>query len=91
MATKTVQISTTLLYDLCQYFLEGQRDQETEDAIMAALNDKLDAIVRHWLYTQSKTAATPEAREAARQEYLDEIGMRQSHRWGPNGPTQPSE
>lgn len=88
---KNVQIPQELLYDLCRYFLAGERDDATEESITAALNDKLDAIVRHGLYTQSKTAPTPEAREAARQAYLDEIGMRQSYRWGPNGPTQPSE
>lgn len=78
---KNVQIDTTLLYDLFDYFLNGNQDEFTQEAIITALESKLEALVRHELYTQSKTAATSEAREAARQAYLDRVGMRQSYRW----------
>lgn len=81
MPGKTVQISTTLLYDLFGYFLEGERDEYTEQAITDALTAKLDALVKHELYTMSKTADTPQEREQARQAYLDKVGMRQSYRW----------
>lgn len=84
MATKTVQISTTLLYDLFAYFLTDQDDDDreyTREAITTALEAKLEALTRRELYTQSKTADTPEAREAARQAYLNRVGMRQSYRW----------
>lgn len=85
---KSVQIDTTLLYDLFDYFLRGYQDEDTERAITDALTAKLDALIRHDLYTRSKTADTPEAREAARQAYLDRVGMRQSYRW-PAGYKQP--
>lgn len=81
---KYVQIPQDLLYDLFRYFLTEQDpdDQEyTHEAIITALEAKLEALVRHDLYTQSKTADTPEARETARQAYLDAVGMRQSYRW----------
>lgn len=89
---KNVQIGQELLYDLFDYFLRGYQDEDTERAITDALTAKLDALVRHDLYTQSKTADTPEAREAARQAYLDRVGMRQSYRW-PEGykPEEPPE
>lgn len=89
---KNVQIDTTLLYDLFDYFLRGDRDEYIETAITDALTAKLDALIRHDLYTQSKTADTPEARETARQAYLDRVGMRQSYRW-PEGykPDEPPE
>lgn len=81
---KNVQIPQELLFDLFRFFLTDQDedDQEyTQEAIITALEAKLEALVRHDLYTQSKTADTPQAREAARQAYLDRVGMRQSYRW----------
>lgn len=81
MPGKTVQISTTLLYDLFDFFLRGEQDEDTERAIVDGLEAKLEALVRHELYTQSKTADTPQEREEARQAYLDRVGMRQSYRW----------
>lgn len=89
---KNVQIDTTLLYDLFDYFLRGYQDEDTERAITDALTAKLDALIRHDLYTKSKTADTPQEREAARQAYLDAVGMRQSYRW-PEGhkPEEPPE
>lgn len=85
---KRVQIPETLLLDLFAYFLNGETDEFTERAIVDALEGKLDALIRHDLYTQSKTADTPEARETARQAYLDKVGMRTSYRW-PAGYKQP--
>lgn len=87
---KNVQIPQELLFDLFAYFLRDDQDEFTERAIIDALEGKLEALVRHELYTQSKTADTPEAREDARQAYLDRVGMRQSFRWSqdykPEGP-----
>lgn len=78
---KTCQIPETLLYDLFSYFLRGETDEDTERAIVDALETKLDAMIRHDLYSRSKTADTPQERETARQAYLDQVGMRQSYRW----------
>lgn len=82
--SKNVQIPQELLYDLFRYFLldEDEDDRnDTQEAIITALEAKLEALVRHDLYTRSKTADTPQEREEARQAYLDRVGMRQSYRW----------
>lgn len=81
---KNVQIPQDLLFDLFRFFLmdEDEADREyTQEAIIKALEGKLEALVRHDLYTRSKTADTAQEREAARQAYLDRVGMRQSYRW----------
>ncbi len=88
---KNVQITQELLFDLFDYFLRGEQDEFTEKAIVDALESKLEAMVKHELYTQSKTADTPEAREAARQAYLDKVGMRQSFRWPEGYKEEPPE
>lgn len=77
---KQSQIPTTTLYSLFRYFLI-ERNEEDEKLITKALEDKLEAMVRHDLYTKSKVAETEEEREKARKEYLDRIGMRESFRW----------
>lgn len=43
--------------------------------------EKLDALVRHELYTKYKTAPSEEEQEKARQEYLDKRGVSASYRW----------
>lgn len=80
MREKQSQIPTTILYSLFRYFLI-ERTEEDEKLITKALEDKLEAMVKHDLYTKSKVAETEEEREKARQEYLDRIGMRESFRW----------
>ena len=45
------------------------------------LEEKLDALVRHELYTKYKTAPSEEEQEKARQEYLDKRGVTASYRW----------
>lgn len=80
MREKQSQIPTTILYSLFRYFLI-ERTEEDEKLITKALEDKLEAMVKHDLYTKSKVAETEEEREKARQEYLDRIGMRDSFRW----------
>ena len=89
---KNVQIPQDLLFDLFAYFLRGDQDEFTERAIVDALEGKLEALIKHELYTTYKTADTPEARETARKAYLDRVGMRASYRW-PEGwkPEEPPE
>lgn len=77
---KQVQIPTTTLFSLFRYFLI-EKTEEDEKAIIKALESKLEAMVRHDLYTKSKIAETDEEREKARQEYLDRIGMHKDFRW----------
>lgn len=79
--SKNVQIPVELLYDLFRAHLADQADEDTLERIRTALEAKLDAMVKHELYTAAKTAPTAAEREAARQKYLDKIGMRDSFRW----------
>ena len=58
----------------------GSDDQYEED-IRNGLEEKLDALVRHELYTKYKTAPSEEEQEKARQEYLDKRGVSASYRW----------
>lgn len=78
--SRYVQIDLGLFNDLCRYHLFGQTD-ETARRIYQGLSDKLDAMARRDLYTQSKTAEDPADREKARQAYLDAIGMHPDFRW----------
>ena len=78
---KQIQIPESLFCQLGKYFLLDIKDNEIEEYIKKGLSDKLEAITRHNLYTQYKTAPTPEQQEKARQEYLDNIGVPDSFRW----------
>ena len=62
-------------------FYRTLQDDDYADEIATGLEQKLDALVRHELYAKYKTAPTEEEREKARQEYLDERGVRESFRW----------
>ena len=80
MKEKQIQIPQTLFVKLFKYhFIE--QDPELQKEIEKGLEIKLDAMLKHDLYTQSKIADTEEEREKARKEYLDKIGMRQDFRW----------
>ena len=78
---KNVQISETLFVDLCKEFLFDIPDPERKLRIRKELQEKLDALMRRQLYTESKTAPTPAEREQARQQYLDAVGVPESFRW----------
>lgn len=45
------------------------------------LDEKLNRLIEHDLYTKSKTAPTEEEREKARKEFLDRRGIPQSFRY----------
>ena len=76
---KNVQISQELFVALLRYHLSGEN--EYEEVIEQGLEQQLDAMLRHELYAQYKTAPTEEQREQARQEYLDRRGVPESFRW----------
>lgn len=81
---KTVQIPEAVFCALCRYHLYGMQTDTDEIQIRQALQAKLDSITRRTLYTQSKTADTPEEREKARQQYLDTVGVPADFRWKQN-------
>lgn len=55
---KNVQISQELFVALLHYHLSGEN--EYEEIIEQGLEQKLDAMLRHELYAQYKTAPTEE-------------------------------
>lgn len=87
---KNVQIPEELFFNLCRYHLAADElDELDEDELLElmkqikdGLKAKLEAMQRRQLYTAYKdTKATPESREAARQAYLDMVGMLPGYRW----------
>ena len=63
-----VQIDYELFRKLIFYHL-GSDDQYEED-IRNGLEEKLDALVRHELYTKYKKATSEEEHKKARQQYI---------------------
>lgn len=59
---KNVQISQELFVALLHYHLSGEN--EYEEIIEQGLEQKLDAMLRHELYAQYKTAPTEEQRRS---------------------------
>lgn len=78
---KNVQIPYELFLDLLKYHCLDMATVELGENISKELQKKLDKIVNQNLYGQSKTAATPEEREKARQAYLDRRGIHKDFRW----------
>ena len=76
---KNVQISYELFVKLLLYHLAEDYD-DTEE-IAKGLQDKLDSMIRHQHYTEYKTPETEEEKQAARQKYLDTVGMHKDFRW----------
>lgn len=74
---KNVQIPAGLFRDLYLYFETGEGDP---DAIRAALEQKMDALINRQIYSQSKTAPTAEEREKARIAYLNRKGIPEDFR-----------
>ena len=76
---KKVQIDYELFRKLIFYHLVQMISMKKRFEI--GLEEKLDALVRHELYTKYKTAPSEEEQEKARQEYLDKRGVLASYRW----------
>ncbi len=76
---KSVQIDKELFFDLIRYFCID--DNSRFEAIKKRLEDKLDKLVKHELYTTYKTEIDSEKAEQARKEYLNRIGIHENFRW----------
>lgn len=76
-----IKITKELFFRIVKYFILDDCSEENTNAIIKELNNKIDSLIKHELYTQSKIAQTEEERENARKQYLDKIGMRESFRW----------
>ena len=80
--SKSVQISKELFLDLIRAHLFEQSDPAADARIKAGLSQKLDSLVLRELYSEYHNAnLTDEEREAARQRYLDKVGMKDSFRF----------
>ncbi|MDL2248770.1 complexin-2 [Tyzzerella sp. OttesenSCG-928-J15] len=80
-----VEMSTFLdVYRLLFALEDYELDYDTQEIVSrleTALNAKLDAMLKHDTYTMSKVAPTEVEREAARQNYLDMVGMKKDWRY----------
>ena len=76
---KQVQISEELFLMLLKYHIMEYYD--CEEKIVEGLQQKLDSVINHNLYTKYKTVLSEEEREKARQEYLNRKGIQSSFRW----------
>lgn len=76
---KNIQIPYELFILLLRYHFAD--DYSCEKKIQTELENKLDALVKHELYSKYKTAPTEEERNAARLKYLDKQGVPSSFRW----------
>lgn len=79
MKNRNVQIPYELFFQLLQYFL--MENYENEEIIRQGLERKLDTMVNRELYSKYKTAPIEEEREKSRQEYLDRRGIPENFRW----------
>lgn len=79
--SRQVQIPEELFLELIRWHLVDLQDPDREERIRQGLTKKLDAMARRELYEKYHNAETPEAREAARREYLDRVGIHQDFRW----------
>ena len=68
-----VQIDLQLLVKLWTYFYEIDNRTNAEQEMFTELDEKIDKLIARTLYTKYRRSATPEEREAARQEYLQHI------------------
>ena len=79
---KTIQIDFDLFEDL---YIYAARHAEPDDLqykrITMAVKKKLNALMRHVLYTLYKAGASEEIRKKARTEYLDAADIMESFRW----------
>lgn len=72
---KKVQINMQLFRNLIEYFY-GNKDDDLELEIRRGLEQKVDKLVAHQLFSQYKKAPSDsEEREKLRNEYLDHIGV----------------
>lgn len=78
---KHVKIDFKTFLALVRYFVLDEHTEELYGEIKQVLEDKVDSLARHELYTQSKTAETEQEREQARQKYLDAAGIHRDFRY----------
>ena len=84
---KKIQITQDLFVKMIKYFYSDEFEIDDDELvelyrdIKKGIEQKLDAISRRSYYTEFKTADTDEAKEQARQKYLDAVGMHKDFRY----------
>lgn len=84
---KKIQITQELFIKMLKYFYGEEFELDDDELcelyreIKSGIDKKLDAISRRSYYTEYKTADTDEAKEKARQKYLDAVGMHRDFRY----------
>ena len=84
---KKIQITQELFVKMLKYFYGEEFELDDDELcvlyheIKKGIDKKLDAISRRSYYTEYKTADTAEAKEQARQKYLDAVGMHRDFRF----------
>ena len=84
---KKIQITQELFVKMLKYFYGEEFELDDDELcelyreIKSGIDKKLDAISRRGCYTEYKTADTAEAKEQARQKYLDAVGMHRDFRY----------
>ena len=81
MNRKYIQLPIELFGNLVKFHLLEMEDEETRACIVRGLNEKMDRIQDHDLYTTYKISGSEEERKAAREEYLDRKGVPESFRY----------
>lgn len=79
---RSIQIPSDLFVDLCIY---AYRHAEPEDIqfkrLRSGITKKLKAIRKHQIYSQYKCGCSADAREQARQHYIDLVDIFKEYRW----------
>ncbi len=84
---KKIQITQNLFVKILKYFYSEEFELDDDELcelyrdIKKDIDQKLDAISKRNYYTEYKTADTDEAKEQARQKYLDAVGMHEDFRY----------
>lgn len=78
---KNVQITSELFFELVRYFIVEDTTNERFNNISKQLEEKIDKLAKHEIYTKSKTAETEQEREENRKKYLDMVGIHKDFRY----------
>lgn len=84
---KKIQITQNLFVKILKYFYSEEFELDDDELcelyrdIKKDIDQKLDAISKRSYYTEYKTADSDEAKEQARQKYLDAVGMHKDFRY----------
>lgn len=84
---KKIQITQDLFVKILKYFYSEEFELGDDELcelyheIKSGIDKKLYAISRRGYYTEYKTADTAEAKEQARQKYLDAVGVHRDFRY----------